>query len=190
MQSLGRSLKPAPKCLCSIFQSTLVIANLLCVQRPQFWQKCEKTNSKKVQRWCLFKPKLCAHVKICRCVSMSLDRCLVNRNSEAIYQQLHFVQRPQCCSCIHKLFKMYEKMEWRERRYSKAITWKLKKWLPHFVLISSRQGHVPVVLDSCIRWYLLYITANCVMPAQRELSSYNPSAYSQLPHWLFMKPLP
>lgn len=39
------------------------------------------------------------------------------------------------------------------------------------LVLCTSFSDVPVVWDSCIIWYLLYITANCVMPAQRELIS-------------------
>lgn len=50
------------------------------------------------------------------------------------------------------------------------------------VVLSMSFSDVLVVWDSCIILHLLYITANCVMPDQRELISYIPFAYSQLPH--------
>lgn len=55
------------------------------------------------------KTSLCVNVKH-SCEFLYLCMCLTDRNSEAIYQQLHFQQRLQCCSFAYKLLKMYEKM--------------------------------------------------------------------------------
>lgn len=64
----------------------------------------------------------------------------------AIYQQLHFPQRPQCCSWIvYKLFKMYEKMEWGGGRGQQGYNLKNKSYcstLYHFSAGRNMPGSI------------------------------------------------
>lgn len=58
-----------------------------------------------------FEAQACVHVKVCICASVWVCTLYIETVIEAaIYQQLHFPQRPQC-SCTYKLFKMHEKMK-------------------------------------------------------------------------------
>lgn len=97
--------------------------------REKKFDKMGKMVQRKVQRWRLLKPKLVlmqkyAFVLLCVWVCTLFIETVIET---AIYQQLHFPQRPQCCSCIYKLFKMHEKMEWGGGKGQQGNNLKIKR---------------------------------------------------------------